>query len=396
MCNPSAHIVVIFVLLLSTSFSATIYVNNSDADYSACGFPVTGQVSNYSTIQEAVESMNDYDTIIVCPSLTSYGAHLNITKPGIIKGAGNNFAKVYFNTTTLGQSYIFRLVSGNVNISNFYFMNSTNYISSATGPYGVAVSVVNSSLAVNISNNKFENFSSAIELYENSSNVYFENNTVINSSAIIPVTTHFSSIPLSNLSIFNNTILGNNSGSVTGHCFGVKCYGIYLNYVNATLIKSNNITNGTYGIYVTNSRFISNAGQIKIFDNTISRTLTGVAVSNSTQINLSRNSISTIPFAVIGGGYGVFVTDSNYTTISENNITYPVFDAFKIFNLSNSSITGNRAVFSGYTGLSGCGFFIGYINGDSDPINFVDNNVSNNYAENSSLSGFSIYKASNN
>ncbi len=325
-----------FLLLLSSiSFSVTRYVNNTDADATACG--VAGNI-NYSTIQAAVLAMDAYDTIIVCYSTTPYGANLNITKPGTFTGVGS-LVPVYFNTTTTTQSYIFRLISGNVNVSGFYFMNSTNSISTTAGPYGVAVSIVNSSISVNISNNKFENLTSAIELYENSSNVYFENNTVINSSGVVPVRLYFSSTPISNLSIFNNTIFGNNTNAT--HCSGAPCYGVYLNNVNSTSIKGNIFTNGSYAVYIFNSRGATSAGQVKILDNIVSKSLTGFYVGNSTQVNISRNSISSLDTISTEGGYGMYISTSNYTFISANNISNTAQDAFKLFNISNSSIIDN-------------------------------------------------------
>jgi parallel beta-helix repeat protein len=164
------------------------------------------------------------------------------------------------------------------------------------------------------------------------------------------------SLPYSNnTQIYNNTIIGSE------YCYAIQLLG----ETNAT-IKNNTILDAYCGIYLWDY-----CEDINITGNTIQNCSScGIYVEYGENITITRNNISDNGHDE--GGGGIYFSNTNNSTISENYLTNDTTGAITLSNSHHNSIINNDII-------ENCGYYYGMALFDGSSYNVIElNDVINN------------------
>jgi parallel beta-helix repeat protein len=229
-----------FILFLFVFYFCIIpeIVKAKDNDFLSVGG--TGE-GNYSSIQEAIDTSNKGDIILVYSG--NYSENIIVNKSINLIGSDKNNVTIYGNKGL----YCVLIKSSCVNMSGFTIKKADVGIL-ISGPY---------SDNCNISNNIISNNKDGIRLTDTLNNNISKNNISYNSNFGIVI---YNS---TNNSFYNNTFYENNRGISLGRWsnfnlislnnFTGNIYGIILDYSFKNTITNNQIKNGDYGVYLTSS-----------------------------------------------------------------------------------------------------------------------------------------------
>lgn len=392
---------IILFLLSSIAFSATLYVNATQA--TTCD---TGANARYATIQAAINGASAGDTIIVCRNGTGFlqqPTTVEINKP--INLFGNQSGTVINATSNGGNpaNEILNITRSGVNISNFTF------VSAFGNTYLNGIKIISAN-ETRIYNNNFSSLYSGITVlggaldpnFTRNNIIYdniFENNTLIavglstgaqsniiyNNTAYGTGNSAFGILAVSatnntfaNNTAYNNTnygfdILSQNNTLINNTAYNNTLSGFRISATNNTLINNTAFNHPNYGFQIQTGSGSSNITGNIAHNNSLS----GFYFFSSSNNNIFNN------LAYNNSQYGFNFSGSSNNNISNNIANNNSLYGFYFQSASNNNnISNNTALYSGNTGF--------YLSSSSD------NNLANNTATGNSNYGISIYTSSNN
>ncbi|MCL4480630.1 MAG: right-handed parallel beta-helix repeat-containing protein [Candidatus Thermoplasmatota archaeon] len=235
--------------------------------------------------------------------------------------------------------------------NNNVLIAKNTFIAIKGGGYsGVCISNDNSN-SVNISNNKFYNFSHyALYEYTGTGKKYvISHNMIVNSSTGIRIEdlygasisfnefNNISSTGIEGCYMFNSTVNGN---IITNSSLA---YGVYFEYSDMLNFNNNQIRNTSYAVYIEYSNILSVVHNSLLFSKEgayiYSYSANNVNVSDNVVRNMTQNGIEV--FTEIGANYSVndnYISNSNDPICVEYDIQNLKIDGNKIYNTTGTAI----------------------------------------------------------
>lgn len=311
--NISTILLIIFSINCASAATIIVDVNS-------------GNNSNFSSIQEAINFAQKNDSILIYKG--NYSETLTIDKQLKISSISRNSEDVIINPNTSSRPII-HVTSDNVEITDLTILgnnneNNENQIS------GIFLDSVKNSL---IQNNTISNVQDGLVLNTSSENG-IQNNTLLSNTLhgiyLINSTSN---------DLINNLIIGNK-------------FGLYLNLSNRNILTNNNATNNeNYGIALrgsntnnlTNNQFFMNKYGICLTDSHENVIMDNIASNNkqpgfllwlSNFNNIQDNSLEK------NENSGIHLIACSNTTLNRNNLSNNV-NGISIGDSSNNLITNN-------------------------------------------------------
>jgi len=278
---------------------------------------------HYPTIQEAIDSASDYDTIQVNrrsgESQSVYYERLTVDKELTLVGESRETVIIDGG----GAGSVIRVMAHNVEIRGFtirnggreyngirsngyYYVTATNNTLSGNR-YGI--SLLNSDYHTVVGNLLFNNGVTGISLSESVGNNVSDNEV--------------------SDSVYGIKLLSTDTTFVVGNTVSDGSYGVYLQSSSNDTVEGNTLTgNGVSGIlsYLCSDVIVSN--------NEVMESAYGIELHTSDTVTLLGNNAT-------DNSYGIYLAHSNPSNIIENNTVSGNDWAIKLFNSSSNTLKGN-------------------------------------------------------
>jgi len=320
----------IFVAFVPTTFASSIFIVDSSEE------------ANYISIQEAIDSANTGDIVLVYPGI--YEENIRVIKELIIKTYSDNPDDTIVQPAN-PKDDIFYITANNVTINGFHIKGAGTaqyhyedeagiYIEGCSG-----VTIVNNKISTKISTDSY-----GVYAHDSENNQIFDNNITMCRIGIFLWNS-------SNNKVNNNYLSTHNHGGILLHAFS-DYNEIVDNYVfntyagtglmiedscNHNILRNNTVVNSKGGIYVFNSDYNYIAGNLANTND-----WAGIYLSESNFNSLINNT------AKFNDESGIILKDSSDNVLSfnhaSNNSEYGIFN----FNQSqNNTFNLNIAVSNG-------------------------------------------------
>jgi len=295
-------IVIVFIFLNFTFSASSTYENNSILFVGGSG------EGNFSSINDALDNSTDGDIIYVYNG--SYNERIVLNKSVSLLGESKK------NAVLCGKDNfnILNIISSNVTIQGFLFINSSN-----------SVLISNDCKNIFICDNIFYNNSNGILSEENSRNITVESSFFINNSECIRFYNTSNSF-ISDNDFFENQEYGivlrkkSTSNFVSKNRFSYIGTGIINVDSSNNMIIKNNISSCYYGIYGSSSEHLF------IYENELyNNSKKSVFLVNSGFFNISNNSF-------VNNEYGIYVNSCYNYSDFKNNLFIDNIQDFRVTN----------------------------------------------------------------
>ncbi|RLJ05443.1 MAG: hypothetical protein DRP16_06185 [Candidatus Aenigmatarchaeota archaeon] len=268
-------------------------------------------VVNNTDYVEIINSTLDFSNLTTVSTLIENYGTLIINNSHIISNLNQSYAKVISST-------------GNLTVIKSTFQNKKLLVDFEKRNVTCIIAIWQSSHWINLHNNYFENYTSAVEIWSsNIEKIY--NNTFVNCPFGI-------SLFDTNNAIIENNMFMNSCAvgiSVKGERITIENNYIYNNR-NLLLTQSDLFGNPTQGIVVQGSSYIH------VINNTIINTFKCIAIFNSNNTYVESNEIDTT-----GPKEGEIQAQSSNYLIFRNNIIKNQWDSIEIYNSRHLLIEQN-------------------------------------------------------
>ncbi|MHA1580922.1 MAG: right-handed parallel beta-helix repeat-containing protein [Candidatus Baldrarchaeia archaeon] len=277
-------------------------------------------VVNNTDYVEIINSTLDFSNLTTVSTLIENYGTLIINNSHIISNLNQSYAEVISST-------------GNLTVIKSTFQNKKLLVDFEKRNVTFIKAIYQSTHCINLHNNYFENYTSAVEIW--SSNIEkIHNNTFVNCPFGISL------FDTNNATIENNMFMNSCAVgiSVKGELITIKNNYIYNNR-NLLLTQSDLFGNPTQGIVIQGSSYIH------VINNTIINTFKCIAIFNSNNTYVESNEIDTT-----GPKEGEIQAQSSNYLIFRNNIIKNQWDSIEIYNSRhllierNNIINGNTAI----------------------------------------------------
>ena len=337
--EPKIRIAVtIFMALMVTSAFAMLAIGVVSA--------TTWSVEEGESIQAAVDTANDGDTIIVKNGI--YTENVNVNKRLTIQSE-NGSANCIVNASD-SSDHVFDVQRDYVNVSGFTVEN-------ATGAWKAGI-YLNGREHCNISDNNLRNNYHGIYLRSSSNYNTLTSNTANSND-------HFGILLYSSSNY--NTLTNNtaNSNEWHGICLYSSCN-------NNTLMDNTANLNNYYGIYLDDS------SNNTLSNNTANSNYYGILLYSSSNNNtLTNNTANSNDY------YGIYLHSSSNNTLTNNTANSNDYFGIWLSSSSNNTLTNNTANANNRYGI--------YLYSSSN-----NNTLTNNTANENSNAGIYLHSSSNN
>jgi len=268
-------------------------------------------VVNDTDYVEIINSTLDFSNLTTVSTLIENYGTLIINNSHIISNLNQSYAKVISST-------------GNLTVIKSTFQNKKLLVDFEKRNVTCIIAIWQSSHWINLHNNYFENYTSAVEIWSsNIEKIY--NNTFVNCPFGI-------SLFDTNNAIIENNMFMNSCAvgiSVKGERITIENNYIYNNR-NLLLTQSDLFGNPTQGIVVQGSSYIH------VINNTIINTFKCIAIFNSNNTYVESNEVDTT-----GPKEGEIQAQSSNYLIFRNNIIKNQWDSIEIYNSRHLLIEQN-------------------------------------------------------